>query len=123
MNTRKSGAIAERIAACFLALKGCAILERNYRFHGKEIDLIALEGERVLFVEVKFRRTRQRGLPREAVDRRKRRRIIFAARGFFSERGGRERACRFDVVEVMLEDGGRALRAEHIVGAFDEGAR
>lgn len=120
MNNRETGALAERIAACFLALKGYSILARNYRFHGKEIDIVAADRGRLVFVEVKFRRSSRKGLPREAVDRRKRRQIIFAARGFLAARRGM--SCRFDVIEIRTERRGQKLVVEHIVGAFEAGA-
>lgn len=118
MNSRALGTLAERAAALFLEMKGYSILETGYRFCGKEIDVVAANASTVAFVEVKFRRTERRGLPREAVDGRKRRRIVFAARGFVAERGLRGRRCRFDVVEIKLLRGGLVLELEHLVGAF-----
>ena len=118
MNTRALGTLAERAAALFLEMKGYSVLEMGYRFRGKEIDVVAANGATVAFVEVKFRRTERRGLPREAVDARKRSRIVLAARGFIAERGLRGRRCRFDVVEIRLLRGGLVLQMEHLVGAF-----
>jgi putative endonuclease len=118
LDTRTLGTLAERVAACFLAMKGYSVLAAGYRFHGKELDLVVERDGRIVFVEVKFRRTERCGLPREAVDARKRRRIIFAARGFLAERGLHERRCRFDVVEVTVDDAGRELVVRHIAGAF-----
>jgi putative endonuclease len=118
MNTRELGALGERIAACFLAMKGYSILATGYRFHGKEVDIIAEEGSRIVFVEVKLRRSRRAGAPREAVDSRKQRHLILAARGFLAEVGSQDRPFRFDVIEVSLERGGLALLVEHIVAAF-----
>jgi putative endonuclease len=118
MNTRELGALGERIAACFLEMKGYSILATGYRFHGKEIDVIAEDGSRIVFVEVKLRRSRRAGAPREAVDSRKVRHLIFAAQGFLAEMALRDRPCRFDVVEVSLERGGLSLAVEHIVAAF-----
>lgn len=118
MNTRELGALAERVAACFLAMKDHTILATGYRFHGKEIDIIAEQGSRIVFVEVKFRRSGRSGSPREAVDARKRRHVLFAARGFLAEKGLEGRACRFDVIELSLERGGLTLVVEHLVAAF-----
>jgi putative endonuclease len=118
LDTRTLGALAERVAASFLAMKGYAVLEAGYRFHSKEIDLVAERDGRIVFVEVKFRRTGRCGLPREAVDARKKRQILFAARGFLAQRGLHERPSRFDVVEVSLDEGGRVLIVRHIAGAF-----
>jgi putative endonuclease len=121
VHTRELGSIAEDVAASFLMLQGYKVLERNYRFRTKEIDIVCAQGARVVFVEVKFRRTSRRGLPREAVDQRKRRQIIFAARGFLAERDLGARPCRFDVIEIRTARAGAALVVEHIVGAFDAG--
>ncbi|MBM3307825.1 MAG: YraN family protein [Candidatus Eisenbacteria bacterium] len=118
MHTRELGALAEDIAASYLRLTGHEVLARGYVFRGKELDIVARAGGRILFVEVKFRRTAARGLPREAVDARKVRHIVFAAQGFLAERRLGSPACRFDVVEVTIEPGGLALRVLHIPGAF-----
>jgi putative endonuclease len=118
MNTRELGALAERVAACFLAMKGATILATGYRFRGKEIDIVAQVGSRIAFVEVKFRRSDRPGASREAVDPRKRRHIVFAAKGFLAERKLADRPCRFDVIELSFKGGGLALVVEHIVAAF-----
>jgi putative endonuclease len=123
MHTTELGSLAEEVAACLLRMRGYDILERNYRFRRKEIDIVASRGERIAFVEVKFRSAVGRGLPREAVDRRKRRHVVFAARGFLMERKMEERSCRFDVVEVRMGKAGAALVAEHLPGAFDAEGR
>lgn len=120
MNTRELGALGERVAACFLMMKGYSILATGYRFRGKEIDIVAERGTRIVFVEVKLRRSRRAGAPREAVDSRKVRHLLFAARGFLAEQGLEDRPCRFDVVELSVERGGLTLVVEHIVAAFGE---
>ncbi|MFH1501951.1 MAG: YraN family protein [Candidatus Eisenbacteria bacterium] len=118
MSTRGTGSLAERLAAVFLEMNGYSILEAGYRFRGKEIDLVATRGATIAFVEVKFRSGDRRGLPREAVGEHKRRHIVFAARGFLAERRISDARLRFDVVEVVLERGGLALRVEHLPAAF-----
>ena len=120
MHSKEIGTLAEEAASCLLAIKGYEILERGFRFHRKEIDIIARKGGAIVFVEVKFRRTERCGAPREAVDLRKRQRIIFVARGFLMERALGPCPCRFDVVEVRLSGAGLVLEVEHIAGAFGE---
>jgi putative endonuclease len=120
VNTRELGALGERIAACFLMMKGYSILTTGYRFRGKEIDVVAERGTRIVFVEVKLRRSGRSGAPREAVDSRKMRHVLFAARGFLAQAGLEDRPCRFDVVELSLARGGLTLVVEHIVAAFGE---
>jgi putative endonuclease len=108
------------MAAAFLRLKEYRILERGYRYRTKEIDIIAWDGRQVVFVEVKFRRSARWGTPAEAVGIRKRKQILFAARGYLREHSLYDVGCRFDVVEVFLDDGGLELRLNHIPGAFGE---
>jgi putative endonuclease len=119
MNTRRTGALAECIAARFLEMTGYSIVATGYRFHGREIDVIAVREATVAFVEVKFRSGVGRGAPRESVNREKQRRIVHAAKGFLSQSRLPAPRCRFDVIEVELLRGGQALRLEHIAGAFD----
>ncbi len=118
MNKRRMGAIAERIASLFLEMNGYSIRETNYRFHGREIDVIAARGSTIAFVEVKFRSGAGRGVPRESVSALKRMHIASAARGFLARERLKDVRCRFDVVEVELLRGGQAMRIEHLVAAF-----
>lgn len=87
MNKRKTGQEQEVKAACFLKTQGYQILERNYRCKKGEIDLIAREGQYLVFVEVKYRSTNESGLPEEAVDLRKQRQISRVAAWYLTEKG------------------------------------
>lgn len=118
MDRRRSGTMGEIIAACFLTLGGYEVLARNFRGHGREIDIVARTGRRVVFVEVKLRRTGTYGPPREAVDRRKRSHIVSAARAYLIEHGLADSAVRFDVIEVVVRKGARGLVVRHLPGAF-----
>jgi putative endonuclease len=95
------------------------ILYRNWRCRTGEIDLIAEDGEVLVFVEV---RTRQNGgsfgTPAESVDYRKQRRVRKTAQIFLQQHRGFERPIRFDVVSVILDHDGKPLSIEHIRGAF-----
>jgi putative endonuclease len=118
MSTHAVGSLAERLAALFLMMNGYSVLASGYRFRGKELDLVVAKGATVAFVEVKFRSGTGRGAPRESVDARKRRHIVFAARGFVAERGLANRRLRFDVIEISMTRGGLALAVEHLTAAF-----
>lgn len=96
---KKTGNMGEDEAAAFLVKKGYGILERNYRTPAGEIDIIAFKKGVTVFVEVKKRSSSAFGAGFEAVDARKRSRIIKAAGIYLSLTGG-ERACRFDVVSI-----------------------
>lgn len=99
MNKRKTGAAYEEKAAAYLKEKGYCILEKNYRCHLGEIDLIAEENGYLVFIEVKYRRTSRLGTGEEAVDGRKQRRIVSAAKWYLMEHRVQWR-CRFDVVAM-----------------------
>ena len=67
INRRIRGKVGEDLAANFLEQIGFKIIKRNYRFERGEIDLIAEEGDELVFVEVKARRSTTFGTPEEAV--------------------------------------------------------
>lgn len=100
MSTARSrnGAAAEALAAAYLAQRGLAILERNYRCRGGEIDLVARDGATLVFVEVRYRRSRAFGGAAASVDARKQARILLAARHYLAGRG--DVPCRCDVVAL-----------------------
>ncbi len=93
------------------------ILDRRFRGGGSEIDLVALDGEVIVFVEVKTRRGVGHGEPWEAVVARKRARIARAALQYLADRDLLERRARFDVVEVLIGASGRPA-VRHIPDAF-----
>jgi putative endonuclease len=110
------GEWGERTAARRLSRRGYRIIARNYRASGAEIDLIALDGDTLVFVEVKTRRTDVCGEGTEAVDSRKRVQIKRAAAHFIQRHRADERAIRFDV--VALRSVGPFARLEIIKDAF-----
>jgi putative endonuclease len=94
-----SGADAEQAAENCLVRGGLEIVARNYRTRFGEIDLVARDGETLVFVEVRMRSSGGFGGAAASIDSRKRSRIVSAARQFLS-RLGRNPPCRFDVVTV-----------------------
>jgi putative endonuclease len=111
------GAYGERVAARFLVDQGMAILERNWRGTRGEIDIIAADGEVVVFCEVKTRRTESFGPPADAVVPVKVRRLRRLAAQWLSDHGMRPGKVRFDVVSVLPRPAGPA-EVEHLRGAF-----
>ncbi|MHC4408263.1 MAG: YraN family protein [Planctomycetota bacterium] len=93
------GRRGERAAERHLKRSGLTILARNWRGGGGELDLAALEGDTLVFVEVKTRST-PRADKRRPVTIAQRRRIVAAARRFRSRFGVREHPYRFDLIEV-----------------------
>lgn len=115
------GALGEEAAAAWLESQGYAILTRNLRARSGEVDLIARNGDVVVFVEVKTRSGQGYGHPAEAVVAAKQRRLVRAAAAFLVW-GGFEGCCvRFDIIGVHMHPGGRVLAIEHITDAFGAG--
>lgn len=115
MNTVKRGACGEALAVEYLKALGYNIIKRNYRYGKSEIDIIAWEGETLVFLEVKSRSSEKYGCGAEAVDARKQKMLIAGAYGYCSENSLFESKMRFDVLEVDLTLN-RAVR--HIENAF-----
>ncbi|HAO69084.1 MAG TPA: YraN family protein [Ruminococcaceae bacterium] len=104
MTTREIGAQGETFAAQILQEQGMKILSRNYYTPYGEIDLIVLDKGCIAFVEVKTRRTGSVTRPAEAVDRRKRERIIRSAVCYLMEYPV-DLQPRFDVFEIVTKKG------------------
>lgn len=101
-NKRQTGAAYEEQAAHFLIKQGFQILERNYRCRQGEIDLIARDGDCLVFVEVKYRRSKQAGYPTEAVTVCKQKKIIRTALYYcYQQKIADTQTCRFDVVSIL----------------------
>ena len=100
-NKRKTGTIYERQVEQFLRDKGYRILEHNFNCRSGEIDLIALDGNVLVFAEVKYRKNHRMGYPEEAVSALKRSRICRSADYYrLKRRIPESRPCRFDVIAV-----------------------
>ena len=110
------GDAGEDLAAAALKKQGYKILERNYVTPLGEIDLIARQGQVVVFVEVKTRTTDRFGGPREAVHSAKQARLRRLADYYLKQKRLGEVAVRFDVVGVTLS--GDSLQVEIIQDAF-----
>ncbi|MCE5241767.1 MAG: YraN family protein [Syntrophobacteraceae bacterium] len=97
---QRKGREGEEIAADFLSRRGMAVLDRNFRCPLGEIDLVCKDGGRIVFVEVKSRRSRTCGLPQEAVSPAKQRRLTLVAQWYLKRKGLDRGPARFDVVAV-----------------------
>ncbi len=114
------GNMGEDIATDYLKKKKYKILEKNFTAGKGEIDIIALKDKTTVFVEVKTRQNDSFGTPSEAVDLRKRKKLIETATRYISEKNP-DTAFRFDVIEVYgcLKDGEFCFeKIEHIEDAF-----
>ena len=108
-----SGRLGEEYAAKHLEKNGYRIICRNYKTKIAEIDIIAIDGDCLCFMEVKTRKSKSFGTASEAVDFRKREKIILGARCFLTSKPQFSN-FRFDVVEVYGKIGESGLLVEEI---------
>jgi putative endonuclease len=113
------GRRGEEAAARFLKRLGYKILARSRRLAPGELDLVALDGRTIVFVEVKTRTSSDVGHPAEAVDAVKQRKLTRLAVTFLKRHGLLEFPARFDVVAIIWPAGGGRPTIEHYKNAFD----
>jgi putative endonuclease len=117
---RLLGERGERAAARYLKRRGMRMLCRGYRTKWGEIDLIARDGDTVVFIEVKARR---RGIPADAITPDKERRLTLTALHFLRRYKLLEQRSRFDFVAIIWPDDRRPPEIEHIPNAFEAAGR
>jgi len=113
------GKTGEDLACRELRRRGYSIVERRHRGRGGELDIIARDGETLVFIEVKAREDHSFGDAAEAVTARKRRRIVQLALGYVMRHRLTDVPCRFDVVSIHFDAGQPAI--EIFQNAFDAG--
>ncbi len=98
------GRRGEDLAHRYLRSKGLTILSRNYRPGGgdSEVDIVARDGETIVFVEVKTRSTAEFGSPDRAIDTEKQKHVVRAARSFATRAGIQWNRVRFDTISIVL---------------------
>lgn len=98
--------LGEEMAVAFLRRRGLKVLYRNYRApKGGEVDIVARDGDLLCFIEVKTRKKRESSRPLDAVTLEKQALIERGARSWVALLPSSEVEWRFDVVEVLLEEG------------------
>ena len=112
--------IGEQAAADFLRERGVRILERNVRYTWGELDLIAEDGQTVVFVEVRARTSNSPGLPMESVTRAKQRRLVLAAQEYLQRNDLERRPWRIDIVGIHLAAKNRVASVEHLQNAVSD---
>ncbi|NLZ25720.1 MAG: YraN family protein [Clostridiales bacterium] len=113
MRERIEGIKGEEIAKAYIRKLGYKILEENYVYLGAEADIIALDGDELVFIEVKCRNNLNFGYPAEAVTRYKIKQYILIAKGYTQAKRMADKNVRFDVIEVFLG------KINHIKNAFE----
>lgn len=110
---KSTGQIGEDLAADFLKKQKYKIIDRNYRIRGGEIDIIALDGKTLVYIEVKTRTSHRFGTPVESVTPAKINFLIRAAKFYRNSRHNLPEGERIDVVSVDFADGFKA-KIDHI---------
>lgn len=118
MTGKTIGQWGEERAAQMLAEKGFEILERNFHSRWGEIDIIAEDGEYLIFAEVKTRCSARFGTPAEAVTLSKQKKITQTAEVWLMEHPT-EKQPRFDVIEVYASGMCCAEHIVHLTNAFE----
>lgn len=109
------GRYGEDVAAAHVEARGWRVLDRNWRCRLGELDLVGMEGDVLVVVEVKTRRSTAYGTPAEAVTWRKLARIRRLAAQWLTEHDVRAASVRVDVIAILLPRSG-AAQVEHLKG-------
>jgi len=103
---QRLGESGEELAFHELTARGYVILETRYRKRHGEIDIIAQEGETIVFVEVRVKTSAEFGTAAESVTRAKQRQVVAMAIDYIARHGLHNRPCRFDVVAIDTDESG-----------------
>ena len=118
MNCVEKGHRGEDLAVDFLWAKGYRIVTRNWRVKAGEIDIIAQDGDTLVFCEVKSRTSNRWGTGAEAVDGRKQQKIVQVATLYLQRYRLSNQRCRFDVIEILQLEQGQP-QIQHFINAFN----
>ena len=116
-DNRDLGRSGEEAAVVYLQKKKFKVVGRGFRFQKGEIDIIAYDGDVLVFIEVKTRRSFDFGPPEESVTPIKQRQIRRLAEAYLMLNGLGDIPCRFDIL-ALLSDGPQGYRVHHITDAF-----
>ncbi|MFN8373968.1 MAG: YraN family protein [Anaerolineae bacterium] len=118
MATLSTGQKGEALAAAFLLTRGYVVVETNWRCTRGEIDIIARDGETLVFVEVRTRHSHNTAEAFESVNTRKQSRLQAAVYAYLDEHPSESDMWRIDVIAVALPREGKPL-IEQVEDAFD----
>ncbi len=117
VSTKAKGTKGENLAARFLKKRGFKIITQNYRTPFGELDIVAEDNGRLVFVEVRTLRAEARHSPEETVNFKKQQKISRLALAYIQEKGLEDRLARFDVIAIEASRPQPTIR--HIPDAFD----
>lgn len=113
------GRQGEKQAAAFLKKNGIRVLARGVANQFGEIDLVGLDGDTIVFVEVRTRSSLEAGHPAESVTAEKQGRLTRAALAYLKQNRLLDRRSRFDVIAILWPEGAKSPQIEHYKNAFE----
>ncbi len=111
---QRLGDFGERHAARLLEASGHRVIARGWRCAAGELDIVTLDGEELVFVEVRTRRGEALGTPEDSIDARKAARLLALGDHFLAAHPAHDaRIWRIDLVAIVIDSAGRIARATH----------
>ncbi len=120
MKRKDTGALGERLAADFLRSRGYRIVETNYRTREGEIDIVARDGECLVFVEVRSKRSLSFGSPEESITPAKQNKLRLAAAHYLQSHDQLTQPYRIDVLAIVFDRSNKPARIELFENAVGE---
>ena len=120
MKRKSTGDLGERLAVDFLRKRGYRILETNFRCRAGEIDIIARQGDTLVFVEVRTKTNLDFGSPEESLSPAKRQHLAAAVETYLQELSHLPNSWRVDLVAIELDANNRAERVDLVENAIDD---
>ena len=114
VDKQKTGKKGEDLAVLLLRKEGYKILDRNFHSRFGEIDIVAIDGDTLVFVEVKTRWSKEYGRPEESISPRKIRSITKVGQYYVAIREGLPQSERIDLVAIEIDENGKTIRKELI---------
>ena len=123
MNRQEVGKLGEKLARKFLKKRGYHIRETNFHCREGEIDIIARQGDYLVFIEVRTKSNLDFGTPEESITRAKKEKLVASALAYINTHRDLPSLWRIDVVAIEVDDKGKTKRIELIENAIGGDAK
>lgn len=119
MNRKQVGALGEKLAKDFLKKNGYRIRETNFKCREGEIDIVAEQGNYLVFIEVRTKSSSEFGTPEESITTSKKEKLVTSALTYLSTHQNLLSQWRIDLIAIKLDQKGKATGIELIHNAVD----
>ena len=120
MKRQATGALGEKLAAELITGRGYRLLETNYRVKEGEADIIAMDGECLIFVEVRAKTSRTYGTPEESITRKKKAHLIAVANRYIENMAINPENWRIDLVAIEMDANRKVKRIDLLQNAVED---